>query len=636
MVSAELQQLKRKYDDEEEVEPQLDPDEDEGYEDYVPIKKRKAAMREKLVSDRQKERREEAERVMRERLAEEKKKRGIANSLLAVSAKLKAEEEANKEGREAAIKESIRNEEDQLLEQVQLQMSTPLMSVRERAKGIMYTQRMPAIGDWKPIQKYRDMPEAERASVREKYFIEVNGQEIPAPIKRFEEMRLPRGILEGLKAKGIIRPTQIQMQGIPAGLMGRDIIGIAFTGSGKTLVFGLPMIMCALEQELRARVQPTEGPFGLIIAPSRELAHQTYEVLEFYTDHLAEYHKEFPKLRSVLTIGGLSTGTQAMAIKKGCHMVVATPGRLNDLLNKKRMSLAQCQVLVLDEADRMIDLGFEEEIRNTLDHYRGQRQTLLFSATMPKKIQDFAKTALVDAVVINVGRAGAANLDVIQEVEYVKQEAKLVYLLKCLQKTPPPVLIFCENKSDVDDVHEYLLLKSVEVVAIHGGLDQEERHEAIRSFKEGSKDVLIGTDVASKGLDFPAIQHVINFDMPKEIENYVHRIGRTGRCGRTGVATTFVNKNQDETILLDLKALLLEAGQHVPPFLMQLETGGGGREEEEIGGVKGCAYCGGLGHRISDCPKLETTRQKTTSATKDYLTTGAARYTGAEGYAGDW
>ncbi|CAK9075811.1 DEAD-box ATP-dependent RNA helicase 35 [Durusdinium trenchii] len=419
------------------------------------------------------------------------------------------------------------------------------------------------------------------------------------------------------------------------------------------------MIMSALEQELRAKVQPTEGPFGLIIAPSRELAHQTYEVIEFYTDHLAEYHREFPKLRSVLTIGGLSTGTQAMAIKKGCHMVVATPGRLNDLLNKKKMSLAQCQVLVLDEADRMIDLGFEEEIRNTLDHYRGalglsllwhpvffthslgrafllapltvrgQRQTLLFSATMPKKIQDFAKTALVDAVVINVGRAGAANLDVIQEVEYVKQEAKLVYLLKCLQKTPPPVLIFCENKSDVDDVHEYLLLKAVEVVAIHGGLDQEERHEAIRSFKEGSKDVLIGTDVASKGLDFPAIQHVINFDMPKEIENYVHRIGRTGRCGRTGVATTFVNKNQDETILLDLKALLLEAGQHVawhpkrvvkswevPPFLMQLDSAAGGREEEEIGGVKGCAYCGGLGHRISDCPKLETTRQKTTSATK--------------------
>lgn len=620
----------------DEKQPELNPDDDEGYDDYIPKAQRKAAMKAKLNVGRQKERKEEAEKVMRQRLADEKKKRGISNSLLAVSAKIKAEEELNKDSRDAAERENLMHEEERMLEQVQLQMSTPLMSVKERAKGVVYNERMPAVGGWQPIKKYRDMPEEERVATREKYFIECNGKDLPAPIKKFEEMRLPRGILEGLKLKGIVRPTQIQMQGIPAGLQGRDIIGIAFTGSGKTLVFGLPMIMTALEQELRAKVQPSEGPYGLIIAPSRELAHQTFEVIEFYTDQLAEHHREFPKLRSVLTIGGLSTGTQAQGIRKGCHMVVATPGRLNDLLTKKRMSLAQCQFLCLDEADRMIDLGFEEEIRNTLDHYRGQRQTLLFSATMPKKIQDFAKTALVDAVVINVGRAGAANLDVIQEVEYVKQESKLVYLLRCLQKTPPPVLIFCENKSDVDDVHEYLLLKGAEVVAIHGGLDQEERHEAIRCFKEGSKDVLIGTDVASKGLDFPAIQHVINFDMPKEIENYVHRIGRTGRCGRTGVATTFVNKNQDETILLDLKALLLEAGQHVPPFLQALETGSTGREEEEIGGVKGCAYCGGLGHRISDCPKLETTRQKTTSATKDYLTTGSSRYNGEGGYAGDW
>merc|ERR1712139_59078 len=296
----------------------------------------------------------------------------------------------------------------------------------------------------------------------------------------------------------------------------------------------------------------------------------------------------------------------------------------------KRFTLTQCKYLCMDEADRMVDLGFEEEIRNTLDHFRGQRQTLLFSATMPKKIQDFAKTALVDPIVINVGRAGAANLDVIQEVEYVKQEAKLVYLLKCLQKTPPPVLIFCENKSDVDDVHEYMLLKNVDAVAIHGGLDQEERHEAIRHFKEGSKDVLIGTDVASKGLDFPAIQHVINFDMPKEIENYVHRIGRTGRCGRTGVATTFVNKNQDETILLDLKALLIEANQHVPPFLQQIEfvSNYAGKVINE---VKGCAYCGGLGHRIADCPKLEANRDKIAGGGKDYLVNNS-RYGMTTGY----
>eukprot|EP00405_Crypthecodinium_cohnii_P018308 CAMPEP_0206449164 /NCGR_PEP_ID=MMETSP0324_2-20121206/17928_1 /ASSEMBLY_ACC=CAM_ASM_000836 /TAXON_ID=2866 /ORGANISM="Crypthecodinium cohnii, Strain Seligo" /LENGTH=638 /DNA_ID=CAMNT_0053918493 /DNA_START=84 /DNA_END=2000 /DNA_ORIENTATION=+ len=633
---------KRKYGiaEEEEAQPVLNGEEDEGYVDYVPVKARKAAKAAKLQSSRQKEQQEEARRALEEKLAAEKKKRTVANSLLAVSAKLRAEEEANAESRQQAEKAAIEGEEERILEQVQLQMSTPLVSVKERAKGILYTERMPAIGGWEPIQKYRDMPEEERDAIREKFFIEVNGKEVPAPVKRFEEMRLPKGILEGLKMKGIQRPTQIQMQGIPAVLCGRDMIGIAFTGSGKTLVFSLPMIMKALELDLRSKVQSKEGPFGLIIAPARELAHQTYEVIEFYTDKLVEHHSNFPKLRTVLTIGGLATSNQAKDLGRGCHMVVATPGRLNDLLTKKRMTMCQCQYLCMDEADRMVDMGFEEEIRNTLDHFRGQRQTLLFSATMPRKIQDFAKTALVDPIVINVGRAGAANLDVIQEVEYVKQEAKLVYLLRCLQKTPPPVLIFCENKCDVDDVHEYLLLKGVEVVAIHGGLDQEERHEAIKSFKEGTKDVLIGTDVASKGLDFPAIQHVINFDMPKEIENYVHRIGRTGRCGRTGVATTFVNKNQEETILLDLKALLIEAGQNVPPFLQQIDSVAGGDDHvvEEIGGVKGCAYCGGLGHRIANCPKLETTRQKTASSSRDYLTTGAgARYGGeGGGYAGDW
>lgn len=625
---------KRPLDD-DEGPPALNPDDDEGYVDYVSKKARKTMKKDLFNRKQQSEQKAEEERIVQEAIQAEKKKRGVTNSLLAVSQKLRQEEDANKESREQAEMERIGAEEESMLEQVQLQMSTPLMSVRERAKGIVYTQRMEPIGGWQPLKKYRDMPEAERIAIREKFFIEANGEDCPAPIKRFEDMRLPKGLLEGLKMKGIQRPTQIQMQGLPAVLSGRDMIGIAFTGSGKTLVFGIPMILTALELELKAKVAPKEGPFGLIMAPSRELAHQTYEVLEFYTDRLAEHHSNFPKLRSVLTIGGLSSGNQMQALNRGVHMCVATPGRLNDLLNKKKMTLAQCRYLCLDEADRMVDLGFEEEIRNTLDNFRGQRQSLLFSATMPRKIQDFAKTALVDPIVINVGRAGAANLDVIQEVEYVKQEAKLVYLLQCLQKTPPPVLIFCENKSDVDDVHEYLLIKGVEAVAIHGGLDQEERHEAIRGFKEGTKDVLVGTDVASKGLDFPAIQHVINFDMPKEIENYVHRIGRTGRCGRTGVATTFVNKNQDETILLDLKALLLEANQNIPPFLSSLDSAAE-VNVKEIGGVKGCAYCGGLGHRIAVCPKLETTRQKTASAGKDMLTTGASRYNSTEGYAGDW
>lgn len=200
----------------------------------------------------------------------------------------------------------------------------------------------------------------------------------------------------------------------------------------------------------------------------------------------------------------------------------------------------------------------------------------------------------------------------------------MVYLLECLQKTPPPVLIFCENKADVDAIHEYLLRKGVEAVAIHGGKDQEDREYAIASFKAAKKDVLVATDVASKGLDFPDIQHVINYDMPAEIENYVHRIGRTGRCGKTGIATSFINKNQSETILLDLKHLLKEAKQRIPPVLATLDDPMEDVEElAKASGVKGCAYCGGLGHRIGECPKLEHQKSQAIAGTRrDYLGSG--------------
>lgn len=305
-------------------------------------------------------------------------------------------------------------------------------------------------------------------------------------------------------------------------------------------------------------------------------------------------------------------------------MITATPGRLMDMLDKKMLNLEVCRYLCLDEADRMIDMGFEEDVRTIFSYFKGQRQTLLFSATMPKKIQNFARSALVKPVTVNVGRAGAANLDVIQEVEYVKQEEKMIFILACLQKTQPPVLIFAEKKQDVDAIHEYLLLKGVEAVSIHGGKDQEERVVSVEQYVHGKKDVLVATDIASKGLDFPNIQHVINYDMPDDIENYVHRIGRTGRCGKTGMATTFINKTCDESILLDLKHLLIEAKQKVPDFLANLQS-----ENEQylnIGGEVGCSYCGGLGHRITDCPKLEAIQNKQAQniGRKDYLASGAA------------
>ncbi len=288
----------------------------------------------------------------------------------------------------------------------------------------------------------------------------------------------------------------------------------------------------------------------------------------------------FPEIRCLACIGGDPLKNQIELIKRGVHIVVATPGRLIDMLDKRIMNLNICRYLCFDEADRMIDMGFEEEVRNIISYFKAQRQTALFSATMPKKIQNFAKSALVKPVTVNVGRAGAASKNIVQEVEYVKPESRIPHILQSLQKTAPPVLIFAEKKSDVDAIHEYLLQKGVEAVSIHGSKEQEERTWAIDNFKSGLKDVLVATDIASKGLDFPDIQHVINFDMPEDIENYVHRIGRTGRRGKTGISTTYINRSIEEAQLLDLKHLLMEAKQKIPEFLAEI----GGDQEAETGG----------------------------------------------------
>ncbi|KAK2406576.1 DEAD-box ATP-dependent RNA helicase [Trifolium repens] len=584
-------------------------EEDDDYEEYVPVAKRRAMEAQKILQRKGKASAAIDDDSEKLRVVESKP------SLLVKASQLK------KDQPEVSITEQIIQQEKEMIES--LPDNKTLKSVRELAKGITYTEPLPT--GWKPPLYIRRMSKKDCELMRKQWHIIVDGEEIPPPIKNFKDMRFPDPILKMLKTKGIVQPTPIQVQGLPVILSGRDMIGIAFTGSGKTLVFVLPMIMMAMQEETMMPIVPGEGPFGLIICPSRELARQTYEVIEQFLLPLKE--AGYPELRPLLCIGGIDMRSQLEIVKKGVHIVVATPGRLKDMLAKKKMNLDNCRYLTLDEADRLVDLGFEDDIREVFDHFKAQRQTLLFSATMPTKIQNFARSALVKPIIVNVGRAGAANLDVIQEVEYVKQEAKIVYLLECLQKTPPPVLIFCENKADVDDIHEYLLLKGVEAVAIHGGKDQEEREYAISSFKAGKKDVLVATDVASKGLDFPDIQHVINYDMPAEIENYVHRIGRTGRCGKTGIATTFINKNQSETTLLDLKHLLQEAKQRIPPVLAELnDPMEDNNDITDISGVKGCAYCGGLGHRIGDCPKLE--HQKSVAIAnnrKDYFGSGGYR-----------
>jgi len=525
------------------------------------------------------------------------------------------------EERKESVVEKQRKEEEKILASVA--ENTALMGVSELATGVVYKE--PIKTSWTPPRYILNMPQSRHTRVWKKYCVDIDGDNPPPPLKTFQDMKFHSSIISTLEKKEIRKPSPIQMAAIPAVLSGRDLIGIAYTGSGKTLVYVLPLIMFCLEQEARLPFISGEGPYGLIICPSRELAKQICETIEQFTSGLR--YQGLPTLRTCLAIGGVPSNEAMDVIRKGCHMMVATPGRLMDMLNKKMIKLDVCRYFCMDEADRMIDMGFEEDVRTIFSYFSGQRQTLLFSATMPKKIQNFARSALVRPITVNVGRAGAASMNIVQEVEFIQPEAKICYILECLRKTAPPVLIFAERKNDVDTIHEYLLLKGCLAVAIHGGKDMEERLRAVKEFKSFKKDILVATDVASKGLDFPEIQHVINYDMPEDIENYVHRIGRTGRGKHKGVATTMINNKVEMAVLADLKHLLLEAKQKVPPFLASMET-----ETDQLAeaGMSdgGCSYCGGLGHRITACPKLEAVQNKKAGEVgkKDYLANNAADY----------
>ncbi|KAK6910852.1 hypothetical protein I203_104886 [Kwoniella mangroviensis CBS 8507] len=591
----------------------------EDYKPYVPVAKRRAQMLSQLGSKREtvkkvktaEELEKEVEKELREQAEDEERAREKARrerTLLQAAQEVKERKALEDALKSAADKEA---EKEALLLAEMERAQKKLASAQELAQGTVYTESLKT--SWRPPHYVRNMSDEEHQVVRDKLHIITEGDEIPPPIPHFADMKVPKPILDYLKSKGIKKPTPIQIQGIPTAFAGRDMIGIAFTGSGKTLAFTLPAIMQSLEMEAKLPFVRGEGPVGLIICPSRELARQTYEGCQAMCNALKE-SGNYPELRSLLCIGGINMADQGDVLNKGVHIVVATPGRLIDMLDKGKLNANNCKYLCMDEADRMIDMGFEEDVRSIMSHFKYQRQTLLFSATMPRKIQDFAQQSLINPILVNVGRAGAANMDVIQEVEYVKQEAKMVYLLECLQKTPPPVIIFSDNKNEVDDIQEYLLLKGVEAVAIHGSKTQEEREYAIRSFKTGAKDVMVASGVASKGLDFNEIQHVIVYTMPKEIEDYVHEIGRTGRSGKTGIATTFVNMNTSEQTLLDLKYLLMEAKQKIPEFLLSIDD----PRAAHGGALKGCPICGGLGHGLQDCPKLQEEQRRKQAANTRY------------------
>jgi ATP-dependent RNA helicase DDX41 len=502
--------------------------------------------------------------------------------------------------------EQVANEELNIFKQVTSRKA--LMATRELALGLKYTDSLDS--GWRPPLHIRKMSTQRANALRDKFQINVEGYNIPPPIEKFRHLRLPIPILKKLKKMGSKTPFKIQIQGLPIGLSGRDMIGISYTGSGKTLAFIIPVIMVAYQEEIRFPLLQGEGPIGLILCPSRELSRQTYGQVQHFCQGF-KIKRKFD-LNCILCIGGIKSRELTDLIRHwGIHIMIATLGKLKDFLYNNKITFDHCRIVCLDEADRMVDLGFEDDIRDVWSFFKSQRQTLMFSATMPAKILQFAESALVNPITVKVSRAGAANANIIQQVEYVKCEHRLPFIIDCLSRTAPPVLIFTENKTDVDNVQEYLLVKGVDTVAVHGGKGQDERDLAIKKFKSRKADVLVATDVASKGLDFFDIKHVINFDMPKDIENYVHRIGRTGRGPSKGLATTFINKECSESILRDLKGILKEASQRIPPILYALDdpTEIVASEAAALTGHDGCIYCGGLGHRVGDCHKLKSDKK---------------------------
>jgi ATP-dependent RNA helicase DDX41 len=541
-------------------------------------------------------------------------------SLVEQVRKMKRDDEQNPE---EAARRKREEEEARVLESVKLATAQALVSTREK-KGDPSIHRTSPIRGWKPSSTSSTLSTIQTMEeLRKQYNVKVetkNNYTIPDMLCSFAEMNLPPIIHACLERKNIASPTAIQMQGLPVILSGRDAILVASTGSGKTLTFAIPAVVACLEQLTILQQNKQVGPLVLCLGPSRELQRQTYEVIVDVAGNSG--------VTCSLAIGGEDVMEQLKGHRERggyTHILVGTPGRVKQFMHSGDFSMSMCNMLILDEGDRMLDVGFDEEVRQIMGRAIDCRQTILFSATMPRKVVDFAMEAMLDStVIVNVGRAGIASATITQKFKEVKYDDRFLTLLDILKKTGPPVLIFASRSGDVDDVEEYLLLKGVRAVGIHGGRSQEERNSAVDRFKSGEKDVLVASDVAAKGLDFPMIKHVINFDTPSDVETYVHRIGRTGRGGNKGLATTcvvdkFVMGNQ--TFFMDVIALLIESKQEIPEFFkkmgivipqqqQQQQNSSSSSSTTAADGNKACGACGGWGHSTIFCPQLQIMAKK--------------------------
>ncbi len=345
----------------------------------------------------------------------------------------------------------------------------------------------------------------------------------------FKALNLSSDLMRALESMKYSVPTPIQAQAIPVGLEGRDLIGCAQTGTGKTAAFAIPMITTLINHP---------GKTGLILAPTRELAAQIVTVIE-------ELSRWLP-LRAALLIGGVPMGSQLRALDRRPRILVATPGRLVDHLQQRTVSLSSVGVFVLDEADRMLDMGFQPQLNQILRHLPAQRQTMLFSATLPPDVMSLAAKHLQDPVRVNAGPASKPVECITQEVRRTTHADKNKALASEIQARRGSVLVFARTKARTDRVARMLRNLGHDVDRIHGDRTQSQRTQALEGFRQGRFRILVATDIAARGIDVPHIEHVINYDLPQCPDDYVHRIGRTGRAGAGGSALALVTPEDEQ------------------------------------------------------------------------------------------
>jgi ATP-dependent RNA helicase RhlE len=366
----------------------------------------------------------------------------------------------------------------------------------------------------------------------------------------FDMLGLQPRLIAALKAQGITDPTPIQTKAIPHAMNGRDVLGLAQTGTGKTAAFGLPLLHALMKQGIAPAPKTAHG---LILAPTRELAKQIADNLRAYS--------EGTHLKVALVVGGASLNAQAQRLSRGADLLVATPGRLIDLLDRKAVRLDATHFLVLDEADQMLDLGFIHALRRIAPLLPKDRQTMLFSATMPKQMAELAAAYLTDPVRVEAAPPGKPVEKIVQSVHFVAQEEKVALLIKHLDRHRDDLaLVFARTKHGAERLMKQLERAGFAAASLHGNKSQGQRDRAITAAREGDLRVLVATDVAARGLDLPGVRHVYNFELPNVPDVYVHRIGRTARAGRDGTAVSFCAPAE----IGDLRAIQKTIGATIP------------------------------------------------------------------------